>query len=77
MAVTKYGGETEKNRGPIFKHPGSDMAVLFFDEADAFFGRRTHAKDACARYADREANFLLLKTEDHKKGIVLRTNMRS
>ncbi len=51
------------------------MAVLFFDEADAFFGRRTHARDAYARYADSEAHFLLLKTENHKKGIVLREGM--
>ena len=77
MAVSKYVGETEKNRGVIFKHVINSMAVLFFDEADAFFGRRTHAKGAYVRYADSEANFLLLKTENHKKGIVLTTNMRS
>jgi hypothetical protein len=47
-------------RGVIFKHAISSMAVLFFDEADAFFGRSTHAKGAYVRYADSEANFLLM-----------------
>ena len=59
--VSKYIGETEKNLTRIFKEAEECIGVLFFDEADAIFGKRTEVRDAHDRYANIEINYLLQK----------------
>ena len=57
--VNKYIGETEKNLSAIFQAVENSSAILFFDEADALFGKRTEVKDSHDRYANIEVNYLL------------------
>lgn len=57
--VSKYIGETEKNLARLFDSAAAKQWVLFFDEADALFGRRTEVRDSHDRYANQEANYLL------------------
>jgi AAA+ superfamily predicted ATPase len=73
--VSKYIGETEKNLGRVFQEAETANAVLFFDEADAIFGRRSEVKDSHDRYANIEVNYLLQKMEEHEGIVVLATNM--
>jgi hypothetical protein len=73
--VSKYIGETEKNLSRIFREVASGDVILFFDEADALFGKRTEVKDAHDRYANIEINYLLQKMEDHEGIVVLATNL--
>lgn len=75
MVVSKYIGETEKNLNRIFKDAEECNAVLFFDEADAIFGKRTEVRDAHDRYANIEINYLLQKMEEHEGIVILATNM--
>jgi AAA+ superfamily predicted ATPase len=75
MVVSKYIGETEKNLNRIFKDAEECNAVLFFDEADALFGKRSEVKDAHDRYANVEINYLLQKMEEHEGIAILATNM--
>jgi SpoVK/Ycf46/Vps4 family AAA+-type ATPase len=75
--VSKYIGETEKNLSAIFKEAETANAVLFFDEADALFGKRSEVKDAHDRYANIEINYLLQKMEEHEGIVILATNFRS
>jgi len=72
--VSKYIGETEKNLGKIFNEASSGSAILFFDEADALFGKRSEVKDAHDRYANIEINYLLQKIEEHEGVVILSTN---
>jgi SpoVK/Ycf46/Vps4 family AAA+-type ATPase len=74
--VSKYIGETEKNLSAIFKEAETANAVLFFDEADALFGKRSEVKDAHDRYANIEINYLLQKMEEHEGIVILATNFR-
>ncbi|MCP4156519.1 MAG: ATP-binding protein [bacterium] len=74
--VSKYIGETEKNLGKIFKEAETANAILFFDEADALFGKRSEVKDAHDRYANIEINYLLQKMEEHEGIVILTTNLR-
>lgn len=74
--VSKYIGETEKNLSEIFCEAEATQAVLFFDEADALFGRRTEVKDAHDRYANIEVNYLLQRVEQFDGLVVLATNMQ-
>ncbi len=76
MVVSKYIGETEKNLNQIFKDAEDANAVLFFDEADALFGKRSEIKDAHDRYANIEINYLLQKIEEQEGIVVLATNMQ-
>jgi SpoVK/Ycf46/Vps4 family AAA+-type ATPase len=76
MVVSKFVGETEKNLARIFDEATSSNAVLFFDEADALFGRRTQVRDAHDRYANLETSYLLQKLEEHEGVVVLATNLR-
>jgi SpoVK/Ycf46/Vps4 family AAA+-type ATPase len=76
MVISKYIGETEKNLNQIFKDAENANAVLFFDEADALFGKRSEVKDAHDRYANIEINYLLQKMEEHEGIVVLATNMQ-
>jgi hypothetical protein len=74
--VSKYIGETEKNLARIFAEAASSNAVLFFDEADALFGKRSQVRDAHDRYANLEISYLLQKLEEHEGVVVLATNLR-
>jgi hypothetical protein len=75
--VSKYIGETEKNLRAIFEEADRADAVLFFDEADALFGKRSDVKDAHDRYANIEINYLLQRIELFEGIAVLATNMRA
>jgi SpoVK/Ycf46/Vps4 family AAA+-type ATPase len=72
--VSKYIGETEKNLSAIFKEAESANAILFFDEADALFGKRSEVKDAHDRYANIEINYLLQKMEEHEGIVIMASN---
>ena len=74
--VSKYIGETEKQLSRIFRQAQSSNAILFFDEADALFGKRTEVKDAHDRYANVEVSYLLQKMEEYEGIVVLATNYR-
>ena len=74
--VSKYIGETEKNLDRIFAAARQSNAVLFFDEADAIFGKRSEVKDAHDRYANIEVGYLLQQLEAYDGMAVLATNLR-
>ena len=74
--VSKYIGETEKNLAKIFDEAETSNAILFFDEADALFGKRSEVRDAHDRYANIEVGFLLQKMEEHEGVIIMATNFR-
>lgn len=74
--VSKYIGETEKNLDAVFSAAESANAVLFFDEADALFGKRSEVKDAHDRYANLEVAYLLQRMEQFDGLAVLATNLR-
>jgi len=73
--VSKYIGETEKNLNKIFKEAEQSNAILFFDEADALFGKRSEVRDAHDRYANVEIGYLLQKMEEHEGIAILATNL--
>lgn len=75
--VSKYIGETEKNLRRIFDTAEQSGAILFFDEADALFGKRTEVKDSHDRYANIEVNYLLQRMEDYRGLAILATNKKS
>ncbi len=75
--VDKYIGETEKNLERIFSEAGGVNAVLFFDEADAIFGKRSDVRDAHDRYANIESAYLLQRLETFDGLAVLATNLRA
>lgn len=74
--VSKYIGETEKNLSKIFQEAETSNAILFFDEADALFGKRTEVSDAHDRYANIETSYLLQKMEEYEGMVILATNLR-
>ena len=75
--VSKYIGETEKNLKRLFDAAEQGGAILFFDEADALFGKRTEVKDSHDRYANIEVNYLLQRMEDYRGLAILATNRKS
>jgi len=75
--VSKYIGETEKNLEKIFDEAQSSNAILFFDEADAIFGKRSEVKDARDRYANIEVSYLLQRMESYDGVTILATNLRA
>lgn len=75
--VSKYIGETEKNLERIFGEAESSNAILFFDEADAIFGKRSEVKDAHDRYANIEISYLLQRMEAYDGVTILATNLRA
>ncbi|MEV7028528.1 ATP-binding protein, partial [Kitasatospora sp. NPDC093558] len=75
--VSKYVGETEKNLRRLFDAAEDGGAILFFDEADALFGKRSEVRDAHDRYANIEVNYLLQRMEAYRGLAVLATNLRS
>jgi SpoVK/Ycf46/Vps4 family AAA+-type ATPase len=74
--VSKYIGETEKNLARIFDEAEATSAILFFDEADALFGKRSEVNDAHDRYANVETSFLLQRMEEYAGMTILATNLR-
>ncbi|MEW5959504.1 MAG: ATP-binding protein [Chloroflexota bacterium] len=75
--VSKYIGETEKNLRRLFDAAEDGGAILFFDEADALFGKRSEVKDSHDRYANIEINYLLQRMEAYRGLAILATNVKS
>jgi AAA+ superfamily predicted ATPase len=74
--VSKYIGETEKNLSRVFDEARTGNAILFFDEADALFGKRTEVSDAHDRYANIETSYLLQKMDEYDGVVILASNLR-
>src|SRR6185312_5328503 len=74
--VSKYIGETTKNLSSIFREAELTQSLLFFDEADALFGKRAEVKDAQDRYANLEINYLLQRLEVYEGPVILSTNLQ-
>jgi hypothetical protein len=77
MIVSKYIGETEKNLGRVFDMAEHKQWILFFDEADALFGKRTKVDDSRDRYANQEISFLLQRIEDFNGVVILASNLKT
>ena len=77
MVVSKYIGETEKNLENLFARAEAKNWILFFDEADALFGKRTSVRDAHDKYANQEASYLLQRMEDFDGLIILAKNKKN
>ena len=77
QVVSKYIGETEKNLASLFDRARNKEWILFFDEADALFGKRTNVKDAHDRYANQEVSYLLQRVEDFPGLVILATNFKN
>lgn len=75
--ISKYIGETEKNLKRVFDAAEESGAILFFDEADALFGKRSEVRDSHDRYANIEINYLLQRMEDYRGLAILATNRKS
>lgn len=76
MVVSKYVGETEKNLSKVFDKAEQHNWILFFDEADSLFGKRTQTNSSNDRYANQEVSFLLQRIEDYPGTIILASNMK-
>lgn len=74
--VSKYVGETEKNLARVFSDAQSTNALLFFDEADAIFGKRGEIDKAQDRWANMEINYLLQRVEEFSGVVILATNLK-
>jgi ATPase family associated with various cellular activities (AAA) len=77
MIVSKYIGETEKNLARVFDRAERRRWILFFDEADALFGRRTRVDDSHDRFANQEISFLLQRIEEFAGVVILASNFKS
>jgi hypothetical protein len=77
MVISKYIGDTEKNLEKVFKKAENKKWILFFDEADALFGKRTSISDAHDKYANQEIAYLLQRLEDYPGLVILASNMRN
>jgi hypothetical protein len=76
QVVSKYIGETEKNLATLFDTAENKQWILFFDEADSLFGKRTEISDSKDKYANQETSFLLQRIEDYNGLIILATNLK-
>jgi hypothetical protein len=76
MIVSKYIGETEKNLAKVFDHASERHWILFFDEADALFGKRTQVSTANDRYGNQEIGYLLQRIEDFPGVVILASNLK-
>ncbi len=76
MVISKYIGETEKNLERVFTAASDADAILFFDEADALFGKRSEVRDSHDRYANVEISYLLQRMEQYDGIAILATNLR-
>jgi AAA+ superfamily predicted ATPase len=74
--VSKYIGETEKNLAKLFDRAENKEWILFFDEADALFGKRTSTRDAHDRFANQQVSYLLQRIEDYNGLVILATNLK-
>lgn len=77
MVVSKYIGETEKNLELLFARAEDKGWILFFDEADALFAKRSNVRDAHDRYANQEIAYLLQRIENYNGVVILTTNMKN
>lgn len=77
MVVSKFIGETEKNLSQLFERAKNKDWILFFDEADALFGKRTNVRDAHDKYANQEVAYLLQRIENHNGLVILASNFKS
>lgn len=77
MIVSKYIGETEKNMANVFDQAQNKNWILFFDEADALFGKRTQAGNSNDRHANQEVSYLLQRVEDFPGLVILATNLKA
>lgn len=77
MVVSKYIGETEKNLSNLFARAEGKQWILFFDEADALFGKRTNVRDAHDKYANQEVAYLLQRVEHYNGLVILASNFKS
>jgi SpoVK/Ycf46/Vps4 family AAA+-type ATPase len=77
QVVSKYIGETEKNLDRLFEDAEETSSILFFDEADALFAKRTDVRDAHDRFANVETGYLLQRLESHGGVVILATNLRN
>ncbi|WP_236002786.1 ATP-binding protein [Luteirhabdus pelagi] len=75
--VSKYIGETEKNLSSLFDKAQNKNWILFFDEADAIFGKRTNVRDAHDKYANQEVSYLLQRVESHSGLVILASNFKN
>jgi SpoVK/Ycf46/Vps4 family AAA+-type ATPase len=76
LVVSKYIGETEKNLASVFDQAERNDWILFFDEADALFGKRTQTSSAHDRYANQEVAYLLQRVEDFAGVVILASNLK-
>lgn len=76
MVVSKYIGETEKNLANVFDQAANKNWILFFDEADALFGKRTQTSNSNDRFANQEISYLLQRVEDYPGVVILATNLK-
>ena len=74
--VSKYIGETEKNLSNLFDKAAHKNWILFFDEADAIFGKRTNVQNSNDKYANQEVSYLLQRVESHPGLVILATNFK-
>ncbi len=75
--VSKYIGETEKNLENVFRKAETKDWILFFDEADALFGKRTNVQSAHDKYANQEVSYLLQRVEDYSGLMILASNFKN
>lgn len=75
--VSGYIGETEKNLARVFAAAEARDAILFFDEADALFGKRSEVRDSHDRYANTDSGLLLQQMQNHAGMVILATNIKS
>lgn len=75
--ISKYIGETEKNLAKIFDQAANKDWILFFDEADALFGKRTQTRDSKDRHANQQVAYLLQRIEDFSGVVILATNLKA
>ena len=77
QVVSKYIGETEKNLEKVFSKAEHKNWILFFDEADALFGKRTNVQNSHDRYANQEVSYLLQRIEDYPGLLILASNFKN
>lgn len=73
--VDKYIGETEKRLEQVFSYAQKSNVILFFDEADALFGKRSEVKDSKDKYANTEVSYILQRIEQYDGMVILATNL--
>ncbi len=76
MVVSKFIGETEKNLSNLFNKAENKNWILFFDEADSIFGKRTQVRDAHDKYANQEVSYLLQRIENYAGLVILASNFK-